>query len=155
MPRGKFKKHIVPIDPLYNSVSVSKLINQVMKKGKKSTAKRIVYKAFEILKDKTKKEPIEVFESALQNTVPLIEVRSKRIGGATYQVPHEVTKDRGLALSMRWIISAARSKKGKAMQEKLAEELIAASKNEGSAVKKREDVHRMAEANRAFAHFTF
>ncbi len=156
MARKKKKnKNVILPDPVYNSIVVSKLINKIMSRGKKTVAKKIVYGAFDIIKEKTKKEPMEVFEKAIENTSPLLEIKAKRVGGATYQVPREVKKDRMLTLSMRWIIEAARSKKGKPMQEKLAEELILASKNEGSAVKKKENTHRMAEANRAFAHFAW
>jgi small subunit ribosomal protein S7 len=154
--RGKKKtKRIIPPDPVYDNTTVSKFINQVMRRGKKTIAKKIVYGAFDIVKEKTKKEPMEIFELALSNASPLLEVRPKRIGGATYQVPVEVRGDRRLTLSMRWIIGAAKSKKGKPMKEKLAEELINASNNTGVAIKKKEDTHRMAEANRAFAHFAW
>jgi len=154
--RGKKKtKRIIPPDPVYDNTTVSKFINQVMRRGKKTIAKKIVYGAFDIVKEKTKKEPTEIFELALSNASPLLEVRPKRIGGATYQVPVEVRGDRRLTLSMRWIIGAAKSKKGKPMKEKLAEELINAANNTGVAIKKKEDTHRMAEANRAFAHFAW
>jgi len=152
--KKKEKRMIVP-DAVYNDITVSKLVNQIMKEGKKVTARKIVHEAFDIIKERTKKEPLEVFEQALKNATPLVEVKSKRVGGATYQVPREVAQDRGFALAVRWIITAASSKKGKPMAEKLAEELIGASKNEGSAIKKKEDTHRMAEANRAFAHFSW
>jgi small subunit ribosomal protein S7 len=154
--RGKKKtKRIIPPDLVYDNTTVSKFINQVMRRGKKNIAKKIVYGAFDIVKEKTKKEPTEIFELALSNASPLLEVRPKRIGGATYQVPVEVRGDRRLTLSMRWIIGAAKSKKGKPMKEKLAEELINAANNTGVAIKKKEDTHRMAEANRAFAHFAW
>jgi small subunit ribosomal protein S7 len=126
-----------------------------MRRGKKTIARKIVYKSFDIIKEKTKKDPLEVFEQALTNAAPFLEVKSKRIGGATYQVPREVKRERRLTLAMRWIIQAAKSKKGKPMREKLAEELIGAANNTGWAVKKKEDTHRMAEANRAFAHFAW
>ena len=148
------KRNIIP-DPTYNSVTVAKFINQVMRKGKKTIARKIVYGAFDIIKEKNKREPMEIFDLALKNAGPILEVKPKRIGGATYQVPREVRGERKLALAFRWIIQAAKSKKGKPMKEKLAEELILASNNEGSAVKKKEDTHRMAEANRAFAHFAW
>ncbi|OHA62307.1 MAG: 30S ribosomal protein S7 [Candidatus Wildermuthbacteria bacterium GWA2_46_15] len=151
--RGKIKRHETQPDFVYGNVLVSKLINQVMRRGKKTIATKIVYQAFDIMKEKTKKEPLEVFEGALINAAPLLEVRPKRVGGATYQVPVEVKGDRKIALAMRWIIQAAKTKKGKPMGEKLAEELILAFNNDGSAVKKKSDTHRMAEANRAFAHF--
>lgn len=124
-----------------------------MTRGKKSVAIRIVHNAFDLIKERTKQEPIDVFDRAIRNVAPVLEVKSKRIGGANYQVPIEVRGERKLALAFRWIIGAARSRKGKPMFEKLAEELISASNKEGDAIKKREDVHRMAEANRAFAHF--
>lgn len=151
----KIKKHLVAPDPVYNNVQVAKFINQVMRKGKKTIARKIVYGAFDTIKEKIKKEPLEVFEQALKNTSPLLETKSKRIGGATYQVPVEVKTERGLTLAMRWLILGAKSKKGKPMQEKLAQELIEASNNTGWAVKKKTDTHRMAEANRAFAHFAW
>jgi len=156
MARGKkIEKREVSPDFVYNSVIVSKFINQIMERGKKIAAKKIVYGALDIIKEKTKKDPLESFEKAIENAAPLLEVKSKRVGGATYQVPREVRGDRRTTLAMRWIISAAKSKKGKPMREKLAEELILSLNNEGSAVKKKEDTHRMAEANRAFAHFAF
>lgn len=140
-------------DHLYQSLKVEKLINYIMERGKKNVARSIVYKSFDFIKTKSKEEPLEVFETALRNVSPQVEVRSRRVGGANYQVPHEVRPSRKQALAFRWIIEAAKSKKGKTMAEKLAEEVIAAAQNEGEAVKKRENVHRMAEANRAFAHF--
>ena len=152
--RNKSKKTVLP-DPVYDNVLVAKFINKIMKDGKKTTARKIVYGSFEIIKEKTKKEPLDVFEKAIDNTSPLLEVKAKRVGGATYQVPREVERDRMVTLAMRWLIEAANSKKGKPMKEKLAEELILASQNEGSAVKKKENTHRMAEANRAFAHFAW
>ena len=148
-------KRIILPDSVYQSIVVQKLINQIMERGKKTVASRIVYNSFDIIKEKTKKEPLEVFEKAIKNTSPSLEIKAKRVGGATYQVPHEVKEERQITLALRWIIKAARSKKGKAMREKLAEELILASNNEGVAVKKKEDTHRMAEANRAFAHFAW
>jgi len=150
----KTKREIIP-DPVYNSVTVAKLINQLMRRGKKTIAQKIVYGSFDIIKEKTKKEPLEFFDTALGNVKPLLEVKPKRIGGATYQVPRQVPVDRAETLAMRWIIKAAKSRKGKSMKEKLAEELIEAAKNSGTAVKKKEDTHRMAEANRAFAHFAW
>jgi len=138
---------------VYNDVVVSQFINKVMKGGKKTTAQKIVYDAFDIIKEKTKKEPLEVFLSAIENAAPLLEVKPKRIGGATYQVPMEVRGERKLALATKWILNAARGKKGKTMAERLSEELIAAANNEGNAMKKKADTHRMAEANKAFAHF--
>ena len=154
--KGKKKaKRAIPPDSVYNNITVSKFINQVMRKGKKTIAKKTVYGAFDVVKEKTKKEPLEIFEKAISNASPLLEVRPKRIGGATYQVPVEVRGERRLTLAMRWIIEAAKSKKGKPMQEKLAEELINATNNTGVAIKKKEDTHKMAEANRAFAHFAW
>jgi len=149
----KQTKHEISPDPVYDNIIVSKFINQIMRRGKKTIARKIVYRAFEIIKEKTKKEPMEVFEYALKNAAPLLEVKSKRVGGATYQVPREVRADRGMTLAMRWLIRAAKSKKRKPMGEKLAEELIEAANNTGWAVKKKEGTHQMAEANRAFAHF--
>jgi small subunit ribosomal protein S7 len=151
--RRAFKKHKVEPDRVYQDIEVAKLINKVMKRGKKSTAQRIVYSAFDIIKNKTQKEPLEIFKKAMGNVTPLLEVKPKRIGGATYQVPMEVRPDRKVTLAMRWILDASRSKKGKAMAEKLSDELISAANNEGSAIKKKNDTHRMAEANKAFAHF--
>ncbi len=155
MARGKTEKKEIYPDPLYNNVDVAKLINKIMEGGKKTTSRKIVYKTFEIIKEKTKQDPLEIFEKALENAGPILEVKSKRVGGATYQVPREVKGGRRLTLAMRWIINAARSRKGKPMAEKLSEEVMAAAKNEGTAVKKKEDTHRMAEANRAFAHFSW
>jgi small subunit ribosomal protein S7 len=146
------KRELKP-DYKYESIKVEKLINYIMERGKKNAARSIVYGAFDIIKKETGKEPVEVYEEALKNVEPLTEIRSRRVGGANYQVPHEVRPERRLALALRWMIGAAKSKKGKPMATKLSEELLAAAKNEGEAVKKRETVHRMAEANRAFAHF--
>ena len=151
--RRAYKKHEIYPDGVYNDVVVSQFINKVMKGGKKTTAQSVVYKAFDIIKEKTKKEPLEVFKLAIENASPLLEVKPKRIGGATYQVPMEVRGERKLALAIRWILDSARSKKGKSMAEKLSEELIEASNNQGNAIKKKTDTHRMAEANKAFAHF--
>ena len=152
--RRKLKsRRIVAPDFQYGSVKVGKLMNYIMQSGKKNAARNIVYGAFDQIKEQTKQEPIEVFEEAIKNVGPLMEIRSRRIGGANYQVPQEVKPERKLALAFRWILEASRSKKGEPMASKLAAELIAASKNEGEAIKKRENVHKMAEANRAFAHF--
>lgn len=148
------KRTMIP-DPLYESVDVSKFINNLMERGKKTIARKIVYDAFNIIKEKEKKEPLNVFEEAIENAAPLLEVKSKRVGGATYQVPMEVRGERKKTLAMRWILDAARGKKGSAMSKKLAEELLLASKKEGAAVKKKENTHKMAEANRAFAHFAW
>lgn len=151
----KAKPKLTP-DSQYDSEKVAKFINYSMLEGKKVTARKVVYDAFEVIKEKTKNpNPLEVFEAALKNTGPTMEVRSRRVGGANYQVPREVRPERRQFLSMKWIIDAARSKKGKAMAEKLAEEIIAASNNEGEAIKKRENMHKMAEANKAFAHFAW
>ena len=151
--RRAYKKHKVAPDGTYNDVVVALFINKVMTGGKKTIAQKIVYGAFDIIKEKTKKEPLEIFKLAIDNASPLLEVKPKRIGGATYQVPMEVRGERKLALATRWILDGARSKKGKPMAEKLAQELIDVSMNQGSAMKKKADVHRMAEANKAFAHF--
>jgi len=151
----KIKKRELLPDSVYDSVNVSKLINYIMRRGKKNIARKIVYGAFDIIKEKTKKEPLEIFEQALRNVSPVLEVRPKRVGGATYQIPREVRGDRKLALSLRWIIKAAKTKKGRPMKERLAEELISSASNTGWAVKKKEDTHKMAEANRAFAHFSW
>jgi small subunit ribosomal protein S7 len=151
--RRAYKKHKIAPDGIYNDTVVALFINKVMKGGKKTIAQKIVYGAFNIIKEKTKKDPLEIFKLAIENASPLLEVKPKRIGGATYQVPMEVRGERKLALATRWILDAARGKKGKPMAEKLSEELILASKNEGNAMKKKADTHRMAEANKAFAHF--
>ena len=145
-------KRIQP-DPKYHSIVVAKLINYVMLKGKKNAARKIVYGAFDEIKESMKADPLEVFDNAVKNVGPYVEIKSKRIGGANYQVPIEVSKERRLTLALRWIIDAARSQKGKPMGKKLFEEIVSASKKEGLAYKKREDTHRMAEANKAFAHY--
>jgi small subunit ribosomal protein S7 len=152
--RGKQapKRDLQP-DNKYNSVIVSRLINYIMKNGKKTVAEKIVYDCFEIIKETTKKEGLEIFEGAMKNVSPQIEVRSKRIGGGNYQVPVEVRSSRRDSLAFRWILAASRAKKGKDMADKLAFELIEAFNNRGDAVKKKEDVYKMAQANRAFAHF--
>ena len=151
--RRAYKKHKVAPDRVYNDAEVAKFINKVMDSGRKSIAQRIVYQAFDIIKTQTKKEPLEMFRLAIENASPVLEVKPKRVGGATYQVPMEVRGDRRLALAFRWIIEGARNKKGKPMAEKLAQELIDATNNQGNALKKKNDMHRMAEANKAFAHF--
>lgn len=155
MRRKVTNRNIVTPESVYNSYEVAKLINYIMERGKKNAARKIVYDALNLIKEMEGKEPMEVFTEAIKNTSPLMEVRSRRVGGANYQVPREVRPERRLMLSMRWIKEAAASKKGEAMHKKLAKELIAASKNEGTAVKKREDTHKMAEANKAFAHFAW
>jgi len=146
------KKRLMP-DPRYNDIVVSKLVNSIMIQGKKTTALSIVYDAFDIMEQRAKKDALEIFKQALTNVSPLTEVRSRRVGGASYQVPVEVREERRIALALRWIKQYATSRRDKSMALKLAAELMAASKGEGSAVKKREDTHRMAEANKAFAHF--
>jgi len=151
----KIRKITILPDPVFNNLTVAKLINRIMRKGKKTIARKILYRALNIIKEKTQKDPVEVLETALKNATPLLEVKPKRVGGATYQVPREVSPERGLTLAIRWIINSSKSKKGRPMETKLAEELMAAFKNEGWAVKKKEDTHRMAEANRAFAHFSW
>ena len=146
------KREIIP-DPKYHSDVVSKFMNSVMGAGKKSVAEKIVYGAFDIVEEKTKQDPLSVFRQALDNVMPTIEVRSRRVGGATYQVPVEVRVDRRQALAIRWLLTAARSRNERTMTEKLSGELLDASNNRGTAVKKREDTHRMAEANKAFSHY--
>jgi small subunit ribosomal protein S7 len=154
MRRPIKKKRAWNPDLKYGSETLSRFINTVMWSGKKDTARKVVYEAFDAI-EKEGANPLETFEAALRNVSPLMEVRSRRVGGANYQVPREVPQNRRLALSFRWIIGAARSKKGKPMGEKLAAELLAAAKNEGEAIKKKDEMHRMAEANKAFAHFAW
>lgn len=151
--RRAYKKHKIAPDRIYENVQVAQLINKVMQKGKKTTAQSIVYGAFDIIKEKTKQEPLEVFKKAMENASPLLEVKPKRIGGATYQVPMEVRQERRVFLALKWIIDGARSGKGKAMKEKLSQEIMNVANNEGAAMKRKNDMHRMAEANKAFAHF--
>jgi small subunit ribosomal protein S7 len=146
------KREIIP-DPKFGDVVVTKFMNSVMYDGKKSTAERIIYGAFDIIEQRTKNAPLEVFKQALDNVAPAIEVRSRRVGGATYQVPVEVRTERRQALAIRWIIQAARGRNDKTMVDRLSAELMDAANNRGNAVKKREDTHRMAEANRAFSHY--
>ena len=146
------KREILP-DPKFANVVVTKFMNSIMYEGKKSVAESIVYGALDIIEGKTKQSPIQVFQQALDNVMPSIEVRSRRVGGATYQVPVEVRTDRRQALGIRWLITAARERNEKTMTERLSAELLDASNNRGNAVKKREDTHRMAEANRAFSHY--
>lgn len=155
MPRKAraYKRHPVDADAKYNSVKISKFINYIMERGKKSTAQRIVYDAFDFIEEKMKTDPKVVFEQALRNVSPIVEVKGRRIGGANYQVPMEVMEPRRTSLGMKWVIIAARAKKGKPMAIKLGEELMEAFNKLGAAMKKREDVHKMAEANKAFAHF--
>ncbi len=146
------KREVIP-DPKFGDIVVTKFMNSVMYEGKKSTAERIVYGAFDIIEGKMKSDPLAVFKTALDNVAPAIEVRSRRVGGATYQVPVEVRAERRQALAIRWLISAARGRNDKTMVERLSAELMDAANNRGNAVKKREDTHRMAEANRAFSHY--
>ncbi|MBL7069596.1 MAG: 30S ribosomal protein S7 [Candidatus Omnitrophica bacterium] len=152
MRRRRAEKRIVLPDPKYDSVLVSKFINTLILKGKKTKAEKIVYGAFTILKEKLDKEPLEILDKAISNARPLLELKPRRIGGATYQVPIEVKKDRGTEIGLRWMRDFARSRKGRPMKERLATEIMDAYNNEGAAIKKREDTHKMAEANKAFAH---
>ena len=151
--RHKAEKREVNPDPKYNDLIVSKFMNSIMKQGKKSVAERIVYGAMEAVQAKAKSNPLQLFHQALENVMPAVEVRSRRVGGATYQVPVEVRNERRQALAIRWLITAARSRNENTMQERLSGELLDAANNRGTAVKKREDTHKMAEANRAFSHY--
>ncbi len=153
MRKKRAEKRYLKPDPKFNDVLVAKFVNNLMYDGKKDVARQIVYDSFEIIQQRTKKDGLEVFKKAMSNTQPLIEVRSRRVGGATYQVPTEVRPERRYALAMRWLKTYARARNEKSMAAKLASELIAASNGEGSTVKKKEDTHKMAEANKAFAHF--
>ena len=154
MPRrGNVPKREVLPDPMYRSVLVTKLINSVMLDGKKGVAQKVVYGAFDIIKEKTDKDPMEVYTQALENIMPSLEVKARRVGGATYQVPIEVRPERRQTLGLRWLTAYARSRGEKTMKERLAGEIMDAANNTGSAVKKREDTHKMAEANKAFAHY--
>lgn len=156
MPRkGKVVKRDVLPDPIYNSKLVTKLINSIMLDGKKGLAQTILYDAFEKVREVTGKEPLEVFNDALNNIMPVLEVRSRRIGGQNYQVPGEVKSDRRLTLGLRWLVQYSRSRNEKTMQERLAKEIVDAANGQGASVKKKEDMHRMAEANKAFAHYRF
>lgn len=150
--RRAVKRDVLP-DPIYNSKLVTKLVNSIMIDGKKGVAQSILYEAFDMIKEKTSQEPLEVFEKAMENIKPALEVKSRRVGGANYQVPIEVKPDRSTALALRWLTQYARLRGGKSMAEKLANEIIDASNGVGAAVKKREDTHKMAEANKAFAHY--
>ncbi len=156
MPRRRVvaKREILP-DPKYGNVTLAKFMNHVMVSGKKSVAERIVYGALDKVGERSKKDPVEVFLEALENIAPMVEVKSRRVGGATYQVPVEVRPSRRTALAMRWLVDYARNRGEKSMQDRLAGEILDAQQSKGSAVKKREDVHRMAEANKAFSHFRF
>ncbi len=153
--RSKPAKRIPLADPVYNSVDVSKFINRIMRRGKKSLAERIFYATLDSIKEKTNEDPIEIFQKAMKNATPLLEVKARRIGGSTYQVPIEVKADRGFALSSSWIIDAAKKRGGKSFKDKLTNEIIDASNGTGAACKKREDTHKMAEANKAFAHYRY
>ncbi|MGQ9473662.1 MAG: 30S ribosomal protein S7 [Candidatus Caldatribacteriaceae bacterium] len=154
MPRkGPVAKREISPDPVYNSVDVARLIDKVMKDGKKSVAEKIVYQVFNLIREKTKRDSLEVFSQALNNVMPLVEVRPRRVGGANYQVPIEVRPDRSKSLGLRWLVNYARERQGKSMVEKLASEIMDAANGVGGAVKKRDDTHRMAEANKAFAHY--
>lgn len=154
MPRrGNIEVRNIQPDAKYNSILAARLINKIMWNGKKATAESIVYGALEIIGQQEKKDPLPVLEQAIKNATPLLEVRPRRVGGATYQVPVEVRAGRDIALAMRWIINAARARSGRSMSEKLAAELSSAALGQGAAVKRREDTHKMAEANRAFAHY--
>jgi len=151
--RGNVPKREVLPDPLYNSVLVTKLVNSIMLDGKKGVAQKVVYGAFDIVKEQTEKDPLEVFSAAMENVMPSLEVKARRVGGATYQVPMEVRPERRQTLGLRWLTNYSRNRSEKTMKERLAGELMDAANNTGSAVKKREDTHKMAEANKAFAHY--
>jgi small subunit ribosomal protein S7 len=156
MPRRYRPEHRkIPPDVRYNSIRVQSFINRVMRRGKKSLAATLVYDAFDLIEDRTKKNPLEVFEQAMKNISPVMEVKPRRVGGATYQVPVEVPPFRQFALSTRWILAAAKARPGKSFSEKLAGELMDAANNTGAAIRRREETHRMAEANRAFSHYRF
>ena len=154
MPRRGFvpKRDVLP-DPMYNSKVVTKLINSVMLDGKKGVAQKVVYGAFDIIREKTGKDPVEVFEQAMENVMPVLEVKARRVGGSTYQVPIEVRPERRQTLGLRWITQFARNRSEKTMRERMAGELMDAMNNQGNACKRRDEMHRMAEANRAFAHY--
>jgi len=154
MPRrGQIIKREIHPDAKYHNVTVARLINKVMMQGKKSTAERIVYDALQIMEQQERKAPVNILEQAVKNAMPLLQVKPRRVGGATYQVPVEVRPDRSLSLAIRWLIKSARTRTGKSIAEKLAAELSDASKGQGATIKKRDDTHKMAEANRAFAHY--
>ncbi|GIW21941.1 MAG: 30S ribosomal protein S7 [Candidatus Sericytochromatia bacterium] len=156
MPRrAKVLKRIPKPDPIYKDVTLAKFINNVMTRGKKSLAESIVYKALDVASEKLKKNQLDIFNTALKNATPLVEVKARRVGGATYQVPSEVKPERGVSLAMRWIISNARKRNGKSMIEKLSAEFVDAFNGVGASVKKKEDTHKMAEANRAFSHYSY
>jgi small subunit ribosomal protein S7 len=153
MRKRRAEKRKVLADPIYNDRLVSRFVNNIMRDGKKNTAYKLIYKSFDIIAEKTKENPLDIFKKALTNVAPVLEVRSRRVGGATYQVPVEVREDRRVALAIRWIKTYAKARRDKSMSARLASELMAAAKGEGSSIKKRDDTHRMAEANKAFAHF--
>jgi small subunit ribosomal protein S7 len=156
MPRRyRPERREVPADVRYNSVQVQSFINRVMKRGKKSVAATLVYDAFDTINERTKKDPLEVFEEAIKNVSPVMEVKPRRVGGATYQVPMEVPQHRRFALATRWLLASSKARTGKSFAEKLAAELIDASNNTGTAIRRKEETHRMAEANRAFSHYRF
>lgn len=154
MPRkGSVSRRPVPPDMVFGSPTVTRLVNKVMTRGKRSLAERIVYQALDVIKEKGSKEPVKVLDQALHNIMPVLEVRPRRVGGATYQVPVEVRPERRISLGMRWLVQYARQRSGKTMRDRLAAEILDASNNTGAAVKRREDTHKMAEANKAFAHY--
>lgn len=153
--RTSAQKRPVPPDPVYGSRLVNMMVRRLMRSGKRSLAYRIIYDAFKVIEDRTGNPPLEVFERAVKNATPLVEVKARRVGGATYQVPMEVRPDRGTALALRWLIQFSRSRAGKTMSMRLANELMDASNETGSAIRKREETHRMAEANKAFAHYRY
>ncbi|MGF1600411.1 MAG: 30S ribosomal protein S7 [Thermosynechococcaceae cyanobacterium] len=153
--RIRVQKRPVPPDSVYNSRLISMTIRRLMKSGKKSVASRVLYGALKVIEERTNQDPLEVFETAVRNATPLVEVKARRVGGATYQVPMEVRSDRGVALALRWIISFSRQRAGRSMISKLANELIDAANETGGAIRKREETHRMAEANKAFAHYRY
>ncbi|MER3436734.1 MAG: 30S ribosomal protein S7 [Chloroflexota bacterium] len=156
MPRrAKIEPRVIPPDPKYNSELVQRFINKVMQRGKKGLAERITYGAFDIIQQRTGRNPLEVFEQAVYNATPVLEVKPRRVGGATYQVPVQIEGRRRQSLAIRWLITSAQNRPGKSMQEKLANELLDAANGVGATIKKREDTHRMAEANRAFAHYRY
>lgn len=153
MRRGKPEERVIPPDIRYNSVNIQTMIMHIMKRGKKSLAVRLMYDALDLIKERTEKNPLEVFDTALRNVSPAMEVRPRRVGGATYQVPMEVSADRRVTLAIRWILSAAHDRSGKSFPDKLASELIDATNETGAAIRKRDEAHKMAEANRAFSHY--
>jgi len=153
--RTVVKKRPVPPDPVYNSRLLSMMVRRIMHHGKKSVASGIIYDAFKIIEERTGKEPLEVFEEAVRNVTPLVEVKARRVGGATYQVPMEVRSERGITLAMRWLIQFSRSRPGRSMASKFANELMDAANETGNAIRKREETHRMADANKAFAHYRY